>query len=447
MGAPSARGTAAGRFDAPAGVTYAPSVQGLAAAIERFAAVADASPILSLGMLLLCGYFAGKLAGLVRLPAITGYIVAGLALGDSVTGLISHDSAVRLQPVTQVALAFIAITIGGEFQLPKLRRSGAKILVITVLEALLAFAVVSVVLSVMGLDSRFALLLGGIAAATAPAATVVIIRELKVRGEFVDYLYGVVAFDDAIAVLLFSVILAMVTPLFGAAGVQDPGVLHAAAEAGAEIGLSVALGAAGGLVLHLVSRLVSRRQASDGERLITTVALVFIVTAGALALELSPLLANMTFGAVLINLNAANHRLFAVLEPVTPPIFALFFILAGAELQLSVFTDVTMVALGLIYLVARFAGKFTGAYLGARVMRAPAGVRRFLGFCLFPQAGVAIGLALFLQGSTMVATAGAGIQRLVTLLVNIVLLSVFINELIGPLISRFGVTRGVAATR
>ena len=418
-------------------------MQGLVAAIGRVAAVADASPILSLGVLLLCGYFAGRLAGLIGLPAITGYIVAGLALGDSVAGIVSHHATERLQLVTEVALAFIAITIGGEFQLPKLRRSGAKILVITVLEAFVAFAVVSAALSLLGLDWRFALLLGGIAAATAPAATVVIVRELKMHGEFVDYLYGVVAFDDAIAVLLFSVILAMVTPLFGVAGADHGGILHAAAGAGSEIGLSVLLGAAGGVVLHGIAR----RTPSDGARLIVTVAVVFIVTAGALALELSPLLANMMFGAVLINLSPSNRRLFMVLEPVTPPIFALFFILAGAELQLSVFAEVTIVVYGLVYLAARFAGKFAGAYLGARVMDAPAGVRRFLGFCLFPQAGVAIGLALFLQGSGVIATAGPDIQRLVTLLVNIVLLSVFINELIGPSISRFGVTRGVAAQR
>jgi Kef-type K+ transport system membrane component KefB len=342
-----------------------------------------------------------------------------------------------------VALAFIAITIGGEFQLPKLRRSGAKILVITVAEAFLAFAVVGGVLTLLGLDSRFALLLGGIAAATAPAATVVIVRELKMHGEFVDYLYGVVAFDDAIAVLLFSVILAMVTPLFGVAGAPDGAVLHAVAEAGTEIGLSVLVGAAGSVFLHLIAR----RSPSDGARLVITVAVVFVVTAGALALELSPLLANMAFGALLINLSPSNRQLFMVLEPVTPPIFALFFILAGAELQLAVFAEVTVVILGLAYLAARFAGKFTGAYIGARVMRAPAAVRRYLGFCLFPQAGVAIGLALFLRGSSMVATAGADVQRLVTQLVNIVLLSVFINELIGPLISRFGVTRGVAAQR
>lgn len=417
-------------------------VQGLAAAVERAAAVADASPVLSLGVLLLCGYFAGRLAGRVGLPSITGYIVAGLALSDSVLGLISHHATERLQAVTEVALAFIAITIGGEFQLAKLRRSGAKILVITVLEAFLAFAVVSALLSLLGLDSRFALLLGGIAAATAPAATVVIVRELKMRGEFVDYLYGVVAFDDAIAVLLFSVILAMVSPLFGPAGAHDGGALLAAAEAGAEIGLSVLLGVVGGAVLHVIGR----RSPSDGARLVVTVAVVFIVTAGALALELSPLLANMAFGAALINLSPANRRLFAVLEPVTPPVFALFFILAGAELRLAVFAEVTVVIYGLVYLAARFAGKFTGAYLGAWAMRAPDGVRRFLGFCLFPQAGVAIGLALFLQGSTMV-TAAADVQRLVTQLVNIVLLSVFINELIGPSISRFGLTRGVAARR
>ena len=181
--------------------------------------------------------------------------------------------------------------------------------------------------------------------------------------------------------------------------------------------------------------------------MVITVAVVFIVTAGALALHLSPLLANMMFGAVLINLSPSNRQLFMVLEPVTPPIFALFFILAGAELQLSVFTELIIVGYGFVYLATRFAGKMAGSYLGARVMNAPAGVRRYLGFCLFPQAGVAIGLALFLQGASAVATAAEDIQRLVTQLVNIVLLSVFINELIGPLISRYGVTRGVAAQR
>ena len=193
---------------------------------------------------------------------------------------------------------------------------------------------------------------------------------------------------------------------FGVAGADHGGILHAAAEAGSEIGLSLLLGAVGGVVLHGIAR----RTPSDGARLIITVAVVFIVTAGALALELSPLLANMMFGAVLINLSPSNRRLFMVLEPVTPPIFALFFILAGAELQLSVFAELSIVGLGLVYLAARFAGKFAGAYVGARVMAAP-------------------------------------IQRLVTLTVNIVLLSVFINELIGPSISRFGVTRGVAARR
>ena len=401
--------------------------------------------MLSLGLLLLCGYFAGRLAGLIGLPAITGYIVAGLALGDSVAGIVTHHATARLQPVTEVALAFIAITIGGEFQLPKLRRSGAKILVITLLEAFLAFLVVSTVLRFLGLEAWLALLLGGIAAATAPAATVVIVRELKVHGEFVDYLYGVVAFDDAIAVLLFSIILAMVTPLLGAAGAADHGgVLSAAAEAGSEIGLSALLGAVGAVILHAIAR----SAASDGARMVITVAVVFIVTAGALALHLSPLLANMMFGAVLINLSPANRQLFMVLEPVTPPIFALFFILAGAELQLSVFfAELIIVGYGFVYLAARFAGKMAGAYLGARMMSAPAGVRRYLGFCLFPQAGVAIGLALFLQGAGVVATAAEDIQRLVTQLVNIVLLSVFINELIGPLISRYGVTRGVAAQR
>ena len=178
--------------------------------------------------------------------------------------------------------------------------------------------------------------------------------------------------------------------------------------------------------------------------LLITLGVLFAATAGVLLLGLSALIANMCTGAVLVNLAARNRRVFAALEPITAPVFALFFILAGAELDLSVVGQGLVVVLGLVYLAARFAGKMAGVTVGSLVVRAPANVRRYLGFCLFPQAGVAIGLAMVVQGSALFVDAPEAVREMLRLLTNVVLFSVFVNELIGPLISRFGIVRGTA---
>ena len=162
--------------------------------------------LFGIGILLFIGYFLGKLVNRIGLPSITGYIIAGLLLGESVAGVIHDDMSVQLHSITEVALGLIAITIGAEFNLKRLRRTGSKILLMTLFEAAFAFIAVSTVLSLIGMSFHYALILGAIAAATAPAATVIIVRELRARGEFIDYLYGIVAFDDAICVILFCVV-------------------------------------------------------------------------------------------------------------------------------------------------------------------------------------------------------------------------------------------------
>ena len=412
--------------------------------LQQMTELIASHPLMSLGVLLLAGYLLGRLARLIRLPSITGYIVAGLLVSDSVAGLVSGEAVHSFTPLTEVALAFIAFTIGGEFQLSKLRRTGLKILVVTLFEAMFAFAAVLAVMRLVGQPIEVALLLGAIAAATAPAATVIIVRELKARGEFVDYLFGVVAFDDAVSVLLFSGGLAVVAPALlqaGAAGTLAAGTLAGIAAGFGEIGLSALFGVGGALLIHIGTR---TRVAS--EALLITLALLFTGSALVAVLHLSPLISNMCAGAVLINLSSRNRRVFEALEPLTPPIFALFFILAGAELDIAVFAEATIIILGLVYLVVRFAGKLAGVTIGSLTMRAPRSVRRYLGYCLFPQAGVAIGLALTVQNTLGAADSPRAVE-IGTLLVNVVLLSVFINELIGPLISRFGVTRGAEVYR
>ena len=400
-------------------------------------AAINGHPLLSLGVLILAGYLLGRLCQALRLPTITGYIVAGLLLSHSVSGIIDRGTVGSLGPFTEVALGFIALTIGGEFQLAKLRRTGSKILIITLFEAVLAALVVALALGLL-LPFSYALLLGAIAAATAPAATVVIVRELRARGEFIDYLFGVVAFDDAVSVLLFSIGFAAVTPLLAGAGGSGAQVLAALGGGLAEIGLSAVAGALAALAMHAAAG--GRKRA--GEVLLITLGVLFLTTALVTALGLSALIANMVAGFLLVNLAPRNRRIFASFEPLTPPVFALFFILAGAELDLGVFSRGLVVLLGVVYLAARFGGKAAGVTLGALLVRAPTAVRRYLSFCLFPQAGVAIGLALVVQSSPLFSAAPEAVREMLRMLVNVVLLSVFVNELIGPLISRYGILRG-----
>jgi Kef-type K+ transport system membrane component KefB len=395
--------------------------------------------IFSTGLLLITGYFLGKVANKIGLPSITGYIVSGLLLGESIAGIVHKEMAFQLTSVTEIALGLIALTIGAEFNIDTLKRTGPKVILITFFEALFAFVIVTFVLTLFGIEIKYALILGAISAATAPAATVIIVRELRARGLFVDYLYGIVAFDDSLCVILFSLVFAIVSPmLVGTEMIHGNPVLHGLTHALSEILFSCIVGFSGGLFLHMLIR----KKNEINEILIISVAIIFLTTAAAIILHLSLLIANMVFGALLVNLSIKNKRIFHILEPITPPIFALFFILAGSELNINVFTKGTVILLGLVYLLSRFAGKYLGTYISTSLVKAPLRIRKYLGFCLFPQAGVAIGLVLFVQTSPVLSAAPEMVKDTLLLIVNIILFSIFINELVGPSISRYGITKG-----
>ena len=411
-------------------------------ALSHFKNIIAEHSILSVGLLLAAGYILGKLFERIRLPSITGYILAGLLMGESISGIVTHEMTGNLHVLTEVALGIIALTIGGEFSLDKIRRTGVKIITITIFEAVGGFVFVSLFLTLAGFGLRYALLLGTIASATAPAATVIIVRELRARGEFIDYLYGVVAFDDAISVILFSIVFSIITP-FLASLAMKPSVWKGIIHAFVEIIVSAILGFAGGWILHLTTK----KKYKINEIMLIAISSLFIVIALSMAFKLSLLIAAMLMGATLINLSSKNRRIFSILEPITPPLFALFFILAGAELNIAVFAGGVTLLYGFIYLVSRFAGKYAGVFFGALATRAPEGVRRYLGFCLFPQAGVAIGLALFLQTSPLLLQSSPEVRHMLVSIVNIILMTVFLNELIGPVISRFGIVKGVDIER
>jgi len=393
--------------------------------------------ILSIGVLLFFGYFSGILFQKIKLPAITGYILAGLIFSKSVTGIIHTQVLPHMTGITEFALSIIAVSIGGEFAWAKMKKTGVKIFIITIMQSLFAFTIATSVLTLLGLDFRYALLLGAIATATAPAATVIIIKQLKLRGKFIDYLYGVVALDDAVCVILFGVIFAAVAPLLTGVAVSG-GILGSMLHAVLELFFSILMGVIAGLLLH--SFTIKKR--SNNEIMIISIAIILIITSLSLILHLSPLIANMFLGATLINLSHKNHRIFNLLEPITPPLFALFFILAGTELDISVLFGSTILLFGVAFVLARATGKYLGTSLGCKLAKADNKIRKNLGLCLMPQAGVAIGLAIFIQTSPLIKSAPPNVQEKVILLVNIVLFSVFVNELVGPILAKRGIIKG-----
>jgi Kef-type K+ transport system membrane component KefB len=387
-----------------------------------------------LAALLLAGYGLGKLADHFNLPAITGFIVAGLMLGESVTGVVHAHISHYLTNVSELALGIIAITIGSEFSWAKLERLGWRIIVITFAQLALTLVVVTGGLLLLGVDWIVAVLLGAIATATAPAATVAIVQSLRVRGEFVDYLYGIVALDDAGCVIVFSVVFAVVSVM---AGGSSSGMGNIVLHGLSEIGLSLLIGMIGGFLVHVLTRKQKRRN----QVMILSIAVLLLVTAVAISLKISPLLANMMMGATVINISRRNSRILDALQPLTPPVYAAFFAIAGTELDLSAVASVSVLLFGVAYVVLRAIGKYVGIWGGAKMTNAPDRVRDYLGLCMLPQAGVAIGLVLFIETSPAFIN-GAFSAEMMSLITSIVLFGVFVNELTGPPLSKIGLQKG-----
>ena len=391
-------------------------------------------PLLLLGFLLVIGHGISVLVKRIGLPEISGYIIAGLLFGESILGIITHESSVTFATVSELALGLIALTIGGEFLWSKVRSLGSRMIIITAVQVLLTFGCVFVGLSIANLSPAIALLLGAISAATAPAATVAIVQSLNLKGKFVDYLYGIVALDDAATVILFGLVSALVVPLGGdfGHGMSIFEISHAFGE----LFFSLLLGVGGGAALHIMC---SRIRISG---MLTILGGGGAMLIGGLAhlLHLSPLLSTMLAGATLINFSRRNERIFRALQPFAPLVYALFFIVAGSELRPEILIQPQVLILGGIYIGARAIGKYGGVYLGALVTRAPVPIRQWMGVCMLPQAGVALGLIIVIQ-SSLAPTVPLVADNL-QLITNIVLFSVFINELIGPPLSRLAAVRG-----
>ncbi len=397
-----------------------------------FRAAVSTLPVFGIGILLMGSWFLGKMAAGFHLPSITGFILAGMLLGPGMLGMVHSDLNHELGIITEVTLAVIALEIGSEFSAAKLRRTGRPVIIITAVQLLATFLAVTLAMYFSGIARLpLAAILATIATATAPAATVAIVRELKARGPFVDHLYGIVALDDAGCVLIFSLVAALTGRALGGAEI---GAGTALLQGLCEIVGSLALGVAVGLGL----RLLTGRNSKSNEIYITTLGLLCIMAAVASVTGFSSLLAGMAAGAVLTNSPGGSRRVVKTLEQISPPMYAAFFAIAGCELDPGCLFRGGILLMGLVFILARAVGKYFGVRLGARFAGSHPLIRRYLGLAMLPQAGVAIGLALYIQSSPI----AAGNPELAATIVNVTLFSVFVNEIAGPPASRYALIRG-----
>jgi len=392
--------------------------------------------LVQIGVLILLGYAAGWAAKKVSLPRISGYIVAGMLL--SLSGLVGKGIVLeKLSLLTDLALGIIAFSIGGALKIERVRKVGWPIFWITIFEASGAFLLVSGALilffgaawpgSPLPVEkvTSFAILTGAVCVATAPATVLGVIHEYRSRGPVTTVLLGIVTLDDAMAIILFSIAGGIAGSLMGG----DTSIVASALfDPGREIFLSLFIGAAAGLLLKMIMAATKRRGALLG----VSLGAIFLVSGMALSLNASPLLACMALGFTLVNLLGQPDLWFDAVEGIEEPIFALFFVIAGAHLELKVL--LTAGGMGLVLILSRALGKYAGSSLGACVTSSSAQVKKYIPLGLLSQAGVAIGLVLAAKNVLPD-------PELSRLMVNAVLASVIFNELAAPPLIRYALAR------
>lgn len=369
------------------------------------------------------GLLLNRVVKKLHLPNVTGYLVAGLLIGPYCLGVFNGDSLAAMSDITSAALGFIAFSIGGEFKKESLKRVGMKAFIITVFQAMLAVILVDIALILAGFDIPLALTLGAIATATAPAATLMVVRQYKASGAMTNMLLSVVAMDDAIGLAVFSVSVSISQALTAGAA---PTLYSMLISPLLEIVVSLAVGAAVGCLLSLCMKFFRSR----ANRLALMIASVLLGTALADMFDLSALLLCMAISAMMVNLRKDSDALLENTDQWTAPLYMLFFVISGAELDLGVLTTVGI--LGVIYLLARSAGKYFGAALGSKIVKCEPRIQKYLGLTLLPQAGVAIGMAQLVM--VRLPEYGAQIRA-------VVLAATLVYELIGPILTRIALTK------
>lgn len=402
--------------------------------------------LLSVSVALLAGLLMTRVFKPFKLPAVTAYLIAGVLIGPYCIGALhieglgftTMDEVSVLSLVSQVALGFIAFSIGNEFRLSDLKKIGKQAFVIGIFQALTATIFVDLILFVvhMAVPDKLTLAqtltLGAIATATAPAATLMVVRQYKAKGPLTSLLLPIVALDDAVGLIVFAVSFGIAKTLVS--GTVD--LISILVNPFLEIICSLLLGAIMGWLLTQLEKMFN----SNTNRLNMTIAFVFLTVAlsminfqvGPVHVGFSSLLVCMMLGTVFCNICPLSHDLMGLSDKWTSPLFALFFVISGAELELGVFTDLAIVGIGIVYILFRCMGKYVGAFLSAKATKCEPQICKYLGITLFPQAGVALGMC----------TTAAQLGAQGNLIRNITLFAVLVYEIVGPLLTKMALTAG-----
>ena len=401
--------------------------------------------LLSVSIALLAGLLMTRLFKPFKLPAVTAYLIAGVligpycigALGINNIGFDSMEAVEKLSVISQMALGFIAFSIGSEFRLEDLKKIGKQAFIIGIFQAIVATVFVDLALYgiYVFMPGKITLAqvitLGAIATATAPAATLMVVRQFKAKGSLTKLLLPIVALDDAVGLIVFAVFFGIAKTLVS--GQID--LISIIVNPIIEIICSLVLGAALGWLLTQIEKLFN----SNTNRLNMTIALVVLATAlsslkfeiGHVHIGFSSLLVCMMLGTIFCNICPLSEDLMKASDKWTSPLFALFFVISGAELDLKVFTELAIVGIGLVYIVFRCLGKYSGTFISAKATKCGPQICKYLGITLFPQAGVALGMC-----ATAMQLGEQG-----NLIRNITLFAVLVYEIFGPLLTKWALTK------
>ena len=394
--------------------------------------------VMMIGLALLVGWGAGMLCRRIKVPMVVGYIIVGILMGRSLLGIFNEDNFNGLVYFTYIALACIGFDIGGELAFRKLRHLGKSILWISILESLGATILVTIAVYLYTRKLYIALVFGALASATAPAATVDVLREYQASGPLTSTVFAVVGIDDGIAILIYAFAIFFAKMLLAGSDVH---VAEVILRPSYEILGALAMGCAIGLVFLFLMRNYTARRGL----LVLTWGAILLTTGLANMLHFSLILANMAMGMTIVNLTRwRRDDLFELMRGSTPPLFVIFFVLVGSQLQAGKL--LTLGWIGLLYIVFRSIGKQVGSSLGGAVSRAPANVRKYLGLCLFSQAGVAIGLSI----QTMIEFGGGkfgdtGIE-LGVMAISVIAATTLFFQVIGPPCTRYAIIKAGEST-
>ena len=382
--------------------------------------------LLFLGGSVLLALLMSRGATLMKSPLIVGYIVAGAILGPAILNLISHKQIVSMDVINTITLSFLGFGIGGELRWSELKKLGKSIVVIVIFEATATFILVGIATGLLLKSLPLGLIYGALASATAPAGTIDVIRQYKAKGKLTTTLYAVMGLDDIYALLIYTISIPIAIILLGGSGGNNailPSLLHAGLEAILSIGIGIIIG----FILVTMGKYIHDRVSM----LLFTLGTILFSCGISQVLEISPILLSMAAGIVAVNSNKrVAHKIFSALGDWSPPIYVWFFVLIGTRLDFGLISQYGLLLV--IYILSRSFGKWSGAFVGAKLSRAPKNTIKYLGFTLLSQAGVAIGLALAAAASLE----KIGLHEYAQQIMGVMTATTFIIMLIGPILAK-----------